>query len=351
MKRNNGIDLFKLLAAFCVMLAHGKYGNLPQEYVDNIALGVRWVFPFFFLSTGYFLKPKVNNFQLDFHSIQKNIAHLITMLIIASLIYLPLQLDVIARPGIVHIFTGSFYHLWFIGSMIFGYIFIWYVYFIRMDKVLPFISIAILLLALLYDSYDHFFNVSLDFETYRFLLSVPFMYAGLSLRSEKLRNRHVPLLIAMVLIGFGVLYFESILFNRVFHYGTGEHQFLFGMVIAGTALFYLVVLMKLKDNKLSDWGRKYSLFIYLYHPWVYVLLPGILKRILPAQYYGTAQVLSPLIAFGVLLFLCILFEKYRPSLFNLLNGSSTGKKLAVKPALVQHVKHHVNEGAPQITLP
>ena len=333
MKRNNGIDLFKLVAAFCVMLAHGKYGNLPQEYVDNIALGARWVFPFFFLSTGYFLRSKVINYQLDFHSIQRNISHLISMLVIASLIYLPLQLNVITRPSIVHIFTGSFYHLWFIGSMIFGYVFIWYVFFVRLDKILPFVSIAIVALALLYDSYDHFFNLSLDFEPYRFLLSVPFMYGGLLIGQQKLNKRYIPILFVTVILGFLLLYFEADVFKRIFHYSTGNHQFLLGMIISGTSLLYLVVLINVRDNKLSEWGRKYSLFIYLYHPWVYVLLPGILKRVLPAQYYNSAQVLSPAIAFGILLTLCIVTDKYWHSLFNLLNGSSAAKKLLVKPAL------------------
>src|SRR5690606_29767542 len=109
--------------------------------------------------------------------IQRNISTLITILIVSSIIYFPINF-ILETPSfhVVNILTGTYSHLWFIGSLIVGYLFIWYLYLIRVNRLLPYLSVLILVIAILTDSYDLIFAKNIDFELFRFLMSIPLLY-------------------------------------------------------------------------------------------------------------------------------------------------------------------------------
>lgn len=129
MERKNGIDLFRLIGALAVMCIHASYGTLNQEYIANLRLLSRWAVPFFFLTSGFFLGPKIKNNTLEFKRIQNSVSVLISILLVASIIYLPICFKTKSMPkNIVDFFIGVQPHLWFVGSLLTGYIFIWYLY-------------------------------------------------------------------------------------------------------------------------------------------------------------------------------------------------------------------------------
>lgn len=321
MRRNNGIDLFRLIGAFFIMTLHTDYGNLDHVYVDMLRLLGRWVVPFFFITSGYFLSYKIDNKNLSFQKIQNNISTLITILIVSSTIYTIINL--IKGDYFYHItplLGGAYFHLWFIGSLLLGYIFIWYLYYIKKDKLLPIISIIIIILALLSNSYDLFFGINLEFDGfYRFLLSIPFMYFGMFIVKKNVYSISKMALISLLIFGILLQILEHNFLKKSFNYLQLDHQFLIGTIFMTIPLFILSATINIKENKLTIWGKEYSLFIYLYHPIVYTFLNLFNKKIFP-NYFNFIQIFNPIIGFTLILLIAIISNRYFNKLYKLLIG-------------------------------
>ena len=321
MGRKNGIDLFRLIGAFFIMCLHTNYGNLSQESVDNLRLISRWAVPFYFIATGFFLGPKFENGILDFKRIEKNVSMLISILIVSSIIYLPLDYihgnDI---NSIVNILTGSYFHLWFIGALLIGYIFIWYLFYLKKSKTLPYISIFILLLALFTDSYDQLFNLNLNYSLSSLLLSIPFMHIGIILSKKETNLFSNKLLIGLVLLGFVLQFIEAELFLKLFDYNKYTHQFLIGTLLTAVPLFALSSKINIKENRFSKWGRKYSLVIYLYHPIIYEIMRVTLNKFVP-NYYDYISMFYPVIGFILSLIIAIMLDRFFPKIYGILNGN------------------------------
>jgi surface polysaccharide O-acyltransferase-like enzyme len=321
MSRKNGIDLFRLIAAFFIMCIHTNYGALNPEYVDSLRLLSRWAVPFYFLATGFFLGDKIANINLDFNRIEKNVSVLISILIVSSVIYLPLDyIHGNSINSIATILTGSYFHLWFIGGLLIGYIFIWYLFYIQKIKVLPYISIFIMLSALLTDSYDQFFNLSLDFSLSALLLAIPFMHIGIIISKKDTSTISNKLLIALVLIGLFIQFIEAELFLKLFDYEKYTHQLLLGTIITAIPLFILSSKINLKENRFSKWGKNHSLTLYLYHPLVYEIMRVFLTKIAP-NYYDAISIFYPFIGFVLTLIFAILLNRLFPKVYKILNGN------------------------------
>lgn len=325
MNRKNGIDLFRLIGAFFIVCIHTDYGKLNHEFVDNLKIFSRWAVPFFFITTGFFLSHKIENKTLLFKRIENNTATLISILLVTSLVYLPINLGLKAIPTIETLLAGSYFHLWFIGSLLFGYISIWYIYFVGISKILPYLSIFILLIALVSDSYDQFLRKDIDFVLFRTLLSIPFMYIGIELAKMKKNLANKKILISLIFIGFITQYFEAELLFKLFDYKKQAHQFLIGTIICSIPLFMLSSKIILRDNLLSNWGRLYSLFIYVYHPLVYIIVWKIATLLVPNQIENLKQ-FSPFIIFSVTISIAFFLNNRFPVIFKLLNGNFNFKK-------------------------
>jgi hypothetical protein len=319
--RKNGIDVLRLFGAFFIMILHANYGKLNPEWVANLRLLCRWVVPFYFMASGFFLGTKIErNGNLDFGKIKKNLAFLITLFIVSSTLYLPFK---IAGGGAVfqlsYLLTGTYFHLWFLGSMIVGYIFIWYTYFIQKSKLLPYVSSVILIAALFSDSYDTFLGYKIPYEGYRFLISIPFMYFGIVF--SKKSQLHIPMRWVLTAIALGIVsqIIEAQMFETLYSYNKQQHQILIGTLLIVVPLFYLGINVNFKENKLSSWGREHSLFIYLYHPLVYFVLNFLLKKTVSVENVWP-NLLMPVIGFILILGISVFFKTYFSKFYNFLNG-------------------------------
>lgn len=318
--RKNGIDLFKLMAAFFVMILHADDARLDQSYAENARLLGRWAVPFFFMASGFFLGRKIEDGKLDFSRIQKNIAVLISISIIAGAVFLVAGFFKESYYyKIENFLTGTHYHLWFVGSLLFGYLFIWYMYFIKKSQLLPYLSIALLSLALFADSYDLFVEESYHFAFFRFLLSIPFLYLGIFFSKKELHNKYKALLIVLLFSGIILQLLEAEMFYSLFEYSKYAHQFLVGTIVITVPLFLLSSHSKMNENRLSRWGRDHSFFLYLYHPLFYMfLMPDIENN------WPFIQVLSPVIVFILSLIIGILLHKFSPKVYRVLKGNLGG---------------------------
>jgi surface polysaccharide O-acyltransferase-like enzyme len=328
MTRKNGIDLFRLIGAFFIITVHTTYGNLNPDYVDQIRLLARWAVPFFFMATGYFLGNKIDNGTLPFQRIQHNVSMLITIMIVSSIVYMPVNRQINYKTE--NLLVGTYHHLWFIGALLTGYLFIWYMYFIKKNRFLPYVSVLILGLAVFSDSYDQILGKNIEYNFYRFLLSIPFMYIGILISNSNARRFKKMPMIGLVIAGMAVQILEANYFKNAFGYSRFLHQFLIGTIIISIPLFILSTLIDIGESKWTIWGRKHALFIYLYHPIGLLLINAAIGKFLP-NYAGIVLIFSPIIGFLLMLSVAIILDNFLPFIYQLLNGNLHTER--TKPAL------------------
>lgn len=128
-KNYNGIDVVKLLMALCVVAIHltpfAMFGENVSFLFDKIL--TRAAVPFFFCSSGFFLKMKLDSttsnaeFKLQ---VIKFVKRILFMYIIWTIIYLPciifwFKVDNETILSFVQkcIFDGSYLHLWYLPSV------------------------------------------------------------------------------------------------------------------------------------------------------------------------------------------------------------------------------------------
>ena len=115
------------------------------------------------------------------------------------------------------------------------------------------------------------------------------------------------------------------MFLKLFNYSMFNHQLLFGTLILTAGIFVFALNLKIGENKLSLWGQKYALLIYIYHPVIIMIQGAILYKLLPERLFNIVGWFNPLIAFSITLLIIGGIDKYWSGLFNVLNGNLTRK--------------------------
>ncbi len=339
--RSGAIDLFKLIAAFSVVTLHIHVLIIPEPWQVLIRLLARWAVPFFFLVSGYFAFNGIQNDQNGF--LAKRIDRLMGIFIVANLIYLlqrflyfkDLKLDeLISFNTLV---WGTYFHLWFISSMIVGFIIIWFLLYRNLEKLLLPLSVLLLILILLSDSYIGITGLKMNPDVFRFLISIPFLYVGIYIakiehRTGEGKAININISVAVLLILAGI--FLQIIEARVLFVKTGynpySHQLLIGTILFTFGMFFLSKkLLISEDNILAVYGRKYSLGIYLYHIFFYFTVYQVFLRFIDRYTPMIKQAVlysAPLIIFLLSLFLLWITDKYINPLFRIINGDFSGKK-------------------------
>lgn len=128
-KNYNGIDVVKLLMALCVVAIHltpfAMFGENVHFIFDKVL--TRAAVPFFFCSSGFFLKMKLDRVtsNIEFRTqVMKFAKRILFMYIIWTIIYLPCIIfwfkednETVLSFAQKCIFDGSYLHLWYLPSV------------------------------------------------------------------------------------------------------------------------------------------------------------------------------------------------------------------------------------------
>jgi surface polysaccharide O-acyltransferase-like enzyme len=327
--RNASVDTFCLLAAFVVIVANAEYPELNAEIAAAAKLLSRWALPFVFIIGGYFLAAKSEKEKtLDVRAAVERLAWIfLTWSVIYLLWKIWLEeltavkvLDLITAP--VFLFTGSYPHLWFFSSLLFGYLFIAVSHHYHAKFLLPIISLASLSIALVGGGYSIFkLGFMLGFNVPRFWLSIPFLYLGFLIHQKGRPAWQLAALLAV--IGAALQIFEAQFLYERFGLPLDRRQFLIGTIISayGMACLALSNLKFMQLPLLAKWGRAYALGAYLIHPLINHLISRVMAFIAPQALTSWLwQAALP----TIVLFLCITIlsaaQRYTPAAYNLLLG-------------------------------
>jgi surface polysaccharide O-acyltransferase-like enzyme len=324
--RNYTVDFIRTLGALSVIVLHMRYIGISDYTVNIMSLFARWAVPFFFLLSGFFFEKKSRlNLNDEFLKTFKNligifvVSNLIYFFIAAKTEYYTLS-DILSLKSIL---LGDYIHLWFIGSMIFSYIVLWFILSNGWDNLMLPLAIFTLFFTLVADPYSVFFDLHIEGPFSRFLLSIPFLFIGFLCSknfSSRLFNTLTGLLLS--LSGFLLQFAEGyIIFHRS-KQNLFRHEFLLGTFVLSVGIFILSQSVKInKDTFISRIGRNYSLLVYLYHPLIIVIIFYIIKK-LNLQSSNYLLWFNPITVFAITLSLVKLIEKRFPYLLKLITGKA-----------------------------
>lgn len=137
------IDVFRLVAFFCVVILHAGFFEEYGFYAGVIfRLLSRWAVPFFFMLTGFFIFHSVMTFPF-----QRHVAKLLRVFVVSSCIYF--LVNVLRHDDAFgseyYVFAGTYLHLWFLNSMLVGLLLFWLLRTICSLKALLFLALFLYL--------------------------------------------------------------------------------------------------------------------------------------------------------------------------------------------------------------
>lgn len=319
-QRNASVDVFRFIAACLVFISHSIYADhLPLL----VALGIigRWTLPFFFLVSGYyFQKSYANKGKAAF---VKTWLALLSVTLFVNLLYLLFVLltEESLLPLATHftLLTGTYFHLWFLTSMIVGYFVLWLLLVCKLESLIPYVIVVSLVVVLLLTPYNSLVGFKPHPLYARSFLSVPFICIGFYFAKHTIEINVSQLtscwlLVTGVLVQLGEGWFLSSQGQD-----SSRVNFLGGTLIVSVGVFLLSLQLVLPSNSwLAHYGRRYSFPLYLYHPIVNFFLHRVLDDIRVGQFIYW---ISPILALAVTLGLFICLDKFVPTLFGILSGS------------------------------
>lgn len=278
--RNNTIDTIKVISCFFIVMVHvGNYNEYPEHIGEIIRFMTRWALPFFFLSSGYL-------FSLGRGDLEARISTLVKILLVSSVIFslvLVVKSMFIDHDGLYtslreifsfNLLYGVYFHLWFIPSMIIGFILLPILNSINKNKAAV-ISLFIIIVSWLSD----FFG-SLGFETnsafFREIISIPLIFIGFNFLNNSVINRINRKGCALLfLFSLLMMFIEIVISQKILHVNSMERQLPLFCVASAIFLLLFAIKTNIKPSAMSKIGKEDSLSVYLYHP-VYLAIFGLM---------------------------------------------------------------------------
>lgn len=321
MKREFGLDSLRIIAAFFIISHHIEYQSV--YYLKAIYLaGGSWALFYFFFISGYFLSYKG---ILTERSI-KTISRIISISLIWSAIYLTLNIwDYGLVEGIkfyLTYFLTNYYHLWFLIALVVGFIFLNFFESLNIGRYKLWVSIIIILYAYATIKQVRFPNLlpfTLPKNLIDYFIGIPCIFYGNYLAKNP--PLKINLCIILIIIGLIIIFFEGLFLGFNMHY-LGTIPLVIGVVNLG-----LNKPKFLDWGKLSTYGGRYGLGIYLIHPYIIYVI-GRLKT--SYNIYFEGRIYETILPFFIIFISALTFHLcylILPKVYKALTGNQ--KKITV----------------------
>ena len=335
-ERHAGIDTFRVLGSFCVVLTHffswyGFEGGGPvykffYVYVGNL---VHYAVPFFLIVFGFFLHRSVASGKRLSDIMAKYATKLLTLYAFWAVVcnvapYIGLRSvlnrNFLALTGHFHhlwkaflanpydlLITGGTLHLWFLTNMVLGALWVLAIVKVRQEKWMFAIGTALYIVHLVTGNYSYFF-ASADLGMLdSFFIAAFYLSLGYALSQRRI-SMSVKKGLVLICIGYAMKLAESFLFYSVL--GITERQRdVVGQPLVGLGVFFIAYSMSglRQGSAISRFGR-YSLGVYAAHIMIcekIFILPIVNEN-------GVAKAFSSFLVYGITLGLVYGMSKIPP---------------------------------------
>lgn len=286
MKYYNGIDIARVIAAFLVICVHTdplmSYSESGNYFLVSVV--ARLAVPFFFVVSGFFFGKKIDvarSFVADSKVLFSNLKRLMTIYIVWLLIYFPFQFLAWIRSDESwtywltfiqkSIFEGSYYTLWYLTGLIFSLTFSYILFKLFKPKVTLLITLILFVIGTLLQSYYDVWQTNDLFSTYYTLFLTTrnglffgsfFVSLGIFIAKEKtlLSQRWNVrfFFISLLLLTIEAFQMKHLEFTK----GSGMW---FMLVPSTYFLFKTLQSLNLRNRKIFNYLRPFSLLVYLSH--------------------------------------------------------------------------------------
>lgn len=284
---------------------------------DTVISYCRWAVPFFFITSGYFFY--LNYSKNGFPAFRKTLLNLGLIFLTVNFVYLIFHLFNGSLRTVLSLYTqlawGLYFHLWFINSLIGTYVLFWFILKLRLEYLLIPISVVLLAYFLCTNPYNFIFHIKFKLFALN-AISFPFVTIGYYLSVVQSSKRSVSQYTGIILLIAGVAIQQFEITKLAIH-----SDLYIGTVFYAIGIFIIALNAKTSSfSTMADYGRKYSLVIYLYHPLINFYLLKLIKtyvdKIIPIN---SVAVIAIEVAVNLMLFIFI--DKFSTPLFKALNGS------------------------------
>ena len=273
-----GLQILKFLCALLVVQIHFSSG------IRSLVLPIaQMAVPIFFIITGYFLPDAYGNIEKE--RLKKTFFKILKLEIIFTLIYLAyFLLTCLTHPHLFSVITRPQYWLKLLligGSGQSGHL--WYLMALLQAILIILVAVRMKILKWLYWLIPLGIITNLMFGNYNFLAdntlpnrlvlsrnvlttALPCLLIGTLIRYYEYRLPSQSRIMAMAFIGFLGIYIETYILERFFPFKVGE--ILIFTIPLATAVFIIFLRLAVKGGvgkRLAQYGRVYSMDIYLWH--------------------------------------------------------------------------------------
>lgn len=302
-KKYIGIDFFRVLAAFFIIMIHTSPLLSYSETGDFVLTRVtaRVAVPFFFMTSGFFL---ISRYSKNAEKLKKFIKKIVLIYVISILIYLPINFykSYFSADNLLSVilknifFDGTMYHLWYLPASIIGAIIGWFLVKKFCFTKSLIITGVLYLIGLFGDSYygisqkvpviKNIYNTLFKVFDYTrngiFFAPIFFVLGGIIAEktfkawdriSEKTSDK---VLLKKNLVGLGVSFCLLLGEGLVLHkLGLQRHDSMYLMLLP--CMFFLFSSLTFFNGKRELKLRKWALVMYVIHPFVIAVLPKLVN--------------------------------------------------------------------------
>lgn len=323
-KLNNrilGIDFLKYICSFLVICIHMPFPNRLGVLFTPIT---RVAVPIFFIITGFFYTHIQSK-----HKTKQFIYKIFKLSVISNSVYFLIKL-IINRNLLINFFDNIFniktllkfaifnespfeIHLWYLGALFYVLIIV-YFFESKYDRKYLYPLIPILLLAdLIFGKY----SLLIFKQEFPYILVRNFLFVGLPyflIGDLIYKNRDkIKKLDAKITI-YAIYFFTfTTLAERIclgyFNINTTRDHYISTTFLAIVIILFVLKLNFIPNNllinKLSLWGCKYSMFIYIIHPLFIYIMNNIIRKV---DTYSCINIIYPYIGPFIILIISTLFS-------------------------------------------
>lgn len=313
--RNNSIDVLKLFLAFLVVIIHVWFAH--RDYTLPIS---RCAVPCFFLISGYFTYDKEIKRRL-----QKSLRRIMWICIWATLVYSPLICTYLFDIGFNETAKRLLFwitlnevpnvpHLWYLYSYLvtIGVVYLFDRW--NLGNVLLWCSPFLILISVICGKYSSIwcgFDVPFQVTRNFVFTGVPFFCIGMLIRKKKPKMN--PNVLLCLILMFSAASIAESLYTR--EDITGDMYFATPF-LAISLLLYVINKPSDKLTIMSKLGAKYSLYIYIFHPYVLIFYREIISNVPNNEILTTVNNHAmPAVIFGITLLFVFFLDKMKITKF------------------------------------
>ena len=318
LKRHVGFDILKCICAFLVICIHAPF---PGEFGKYIVALSRIAVPIFFMITGFYYKRvECNNKEND------QIYKVVKLILLSTIIYIIFDIIKYSLSGkmvdfISYIFSFKTIiklvvlnespfsgHLWYMNSLL--YVLIIYKFLLRKEKskkIMLVSSIILLIVDLCLGKYSLvLFNNEISYFYLRnfVFVGLPYFTIGYYLNKYLNNRKKNNTIINIILINIFVLTNIAERYLLIKYNVNSVRDSYISTIFLSIQVFILFYNISKDCGLLNIIGKKYSTYIYIFHPIVITILLKVLKGF---SFYSIYMYIQPLIVFVVTWFVSYIY--------------------------------------------